>query len=348
MAPPGTGKFVIEEVHALWSETTNPKTGNKAFKVAPTNMTKAALMDVLGTCKQVIVTPKGPPLEYSSLLISAEEIGVFIPAYDMEFIAVLNKIWNCPGEHSETRRTGPVREIKIPFPQLNIIAGVQPGWMAATLPDEVWSTGLARRLLMVYSSEDKEVDLFEHAPDMRGLRKRLLAQLGHLSTLQGEFSYTPAAKAATQAWWGSKCAPVVDHPKLEGYSKTRKHHQLKLALVSAAARGAPHEVGEEDVERSIGWMVQAEALMPDIFRAMRGKSDDQIIDELHMFCIQHHAIQGRKPLNTSLLWNFLRSRVPSEKINKIIEATERSGLIDRMAGGDDFIPRPRFAPPGVL
>src|SRR5438067_5724999 len=39
VAPPGVGKFVIEEVRSLWTESCEPGTKIPAFHVAPDNMT---------------------------------------------------------------------------------------------------------------------------------------------------------------------------------------------------------------------------------------------------------------------------------------------------------------------
>src|SRR5215831_3135475 len=43
IAPPGTGKSVIDVISDFWRETVQPGTTTPAFKIAPTNMTRAAL-----------------------------------------------------------------------------------------------------------------------------------------------------------------------------------------------------------------------------------------------------------------------------------------------------------------
>lgn len=111
-------------------------------------------------------------------------------------------------------------------------------------------------------------------------------------------------------------------------------HALKLSLISAAAR-APEAmiVTEEDVKRGLSWLLDAEMRMPDIFRAMSGRGDAEIIEELHLFVIQTY-MRSKKSVPRSVVVNFLASQVPSEKVWKILEIAIASGKL-RIVG--DFI-----------
>jgi hypothetical protein len=347
VGPPAIGKYIIEDVNSLWREVVNPTTKTPILKVGPSNMTKASLMDELSASYATQIMPKGPPLEYSSLQLGTEEVGVFLPEFDMEFIGVMNKIWNNPPEHSETRRTGKVLKLSSPFPQINWLAGVQPGWMGMKLPMEVWTTGLARRLIMIYSAEEIEKDLFISTPDITSKRAKVLKKLKQYTDLTGEFQFNQEAIAKIRDWWKTKCSPQVDHPRLDGYNRTRKHHQLKLALVSAVARGSKYTIELPDVERSLDWLFEAEARMPDIFRAMKGNSDEQVMDELHIFAIARERMKPGKSIPSPLLWDFLRSRVPSDRIEKIIFACERAGMIERIAGTEEYKAKPRINGIGI-
>ena len=76
--------------------------------------------------------------------------------------------------------------------------------------------------------------------------------------------------------------------------------------------------------------------MPDVFREMIGKSDTQVIDELHYMMITEQGKLKGGALQTSVLWEFLRQRVPSEKIEKILLSAERSGVIFHPGGAADL------------
>src|ERR1700730_3238904 len=231
VAPPGVGKRIIDTVRDLWRETLEPGTKVPAFKLSPDSMTKASLMDALAKARQLSLVMPPPLTEYHSLLVTAEEFSVLLPAYDLEFIGVLNRVWNNPHSHSETRRTGMVKEINILYPQLNILGGVQPGWLASVFPEEAWSTGLASRLMMIYSSEVPEVDLFEDFIEDDELRPALLARLGKFSTMYGQLEWDPDARQTFREWHRARGASAPEHSKLLYYCNRRAEHLLKLIIV---------------------------------------------------------------------------------------------------------------------
>ena len=83
--------------------------------------------------------------------------------------------------------------------------------------------------------------------------------------------------------------------------------------------------------------------MPDIFRAMIGKSDKQVIDELYLFTMAAFARDKlRRGVDGAILRQFLQERIPHDKIETLIVSCERAGLLARVAGTPDtWMPRPR-------
>lgn len=342
VGPPGVGKYIIEDARDLWRETLEPGTKLRAFKVAPDSVTNASLMDALAKAKAIRLPAKGPPITYHSLIVAAEEIQVLLPSYDLQFIASLNSIFNNKPLHEESRRTGSVKELKIENPQLNILGGAQPAYFTATFPEEAWNTGLARRIIMIYSPELPIKDIFfepEIAPEAKA---ELLLKLARLSQLYGQMMWYPEAQEIMRAWHLAGGPPVPNHTKLTSYCQSRTLHSLKLSVVSAVARTGKLVIEPEDVRRAIEWLLDAEKVMPDIFRAMIGRSDAQVLEELHLFLMSSWVRAGQKAISGALIWNFLRERVPSDKIEKIILIGEKSGMIARFGGISDlWVPRPR-------
>ncbi len=342
VAPPGVGKFIIETVRELWTASCQPGTKIPAYRVAPDSMTKASLMDTLVKAKNIFLAPSGPPLISHSLLVAAEEFSVLMPTYDMEYIGSLNSIWCNKDLHEESRRTGSVRELKIEFPCLNILGGVQPSFLASTFPEEAWASGLARRLIMVYSSEAPYKELFYENTESAEIRGRLLARLTKLSTAYGQLGWTREAAEAIADWDRVGGPPVPQHSKLAHYNRSRTQLVLKLIIISVLARTPKLLIELVDVRRAIAWLVDAERLMPDIFREMIGKSDSQLLEELHLYAHSTYIKSGKKPIYGQSLWRFLGERAPSEKIERLIMVAERSNMIARVAGADDmWIPRPK-------
>lgn len=341
VAPPGVGKFIVEEVRAFWEETIEP-TGGLAFHTAPDSVTKASLMDALVKAKSIRLPIVGPPLIYHPLLIASEEFEVLLPSYDTEFISRLNRIWNNPSHHSETRRTGSVRELSIEFPQLNILAGAQPAYFVSHFPEEAWNTGLIRRIIMVYSGETPLKDVFAETPDRSRIRQQILLRLGHLSQLLGPMSWRAEAAEAIRAWHLASAPPTPTHSKLTNYVRSRTLFRIKLSMISAISRTGELTIHEIDTTRALSWLLEAESLMPDIFREMIGRSDSQIIEELHYFVHTTWAKGRQSPVGTASIIRFLGMRCPSEKVPHVFDLAEKMDVIARVAGTlDQWIPRPK-------
>ena len=75
---------------------------------------------------------------------------------------------------------------------------------------------------------------------------------------------------------------------------------------------------------------------------MMAKSDSELIQELHFSVWRLWATVApdkRKPIAEEAIYAFLSHRIPSERIAKIIEVAEKSGVLIHNAGGG-WTPRP--------
>lgn len=339
---PGVGKYIISDIHKLWRNTIEPGTNKAALHVADSNMTKASMLDSLNDAERSFLPPNGSPYEYHSMLIAAEEFGVFLSSYDLNFVAVLNDIYNAPETYSERRRHGPAREVTVNNPLINILGGVQPVWMNSVFPQEAWGMGLFSRLIMVYATSGEPTDPFEDG-QQKPIERRLLVQsINKLSQLFGELRWDVEAQKTIKEWHIKGGPPTPTHSKLEHYCRRRTLHVIKLCIISSVSRtGGVTMIEKSDVERAIGWLTEAEVLMPDIFRSMVGQSDHEVIEELYAHVLSLYGMSKRSPINERNLFTFLIRRVPSEKIPKILEAAERANMVVRIAGTDTYVPRDR-------
>jgi hypothetical protein len=343
VAPPGSGKFVINTVKTLWAETLELGSAERpAFRVAADSMTHASLIDDLLAAKCSRITPSGI-ITYHSLLAAPEEFEVLMPAYDPLFISRLNDLWNNKDSHRETRRHGPSRDVIITNPTLNILAGTTPAYFTAHFPDEAWNTGLIRRIIMVYSQEAPIKDIFLETPEQDALFELLKSRLSQVGNLFGEATLTEDARDAIRDWHMGGQEPKPTHSKLAYYCASRTHFILKLSLVSAVSRCGLPFISLVDAKRAFHWLFEVEALMPDIFRAMVGRSDAQVIEELWYFLHRLWNQNKQKPLLTRDIKSFLGSRLPSEKVPHVLQLAEGMDVIARVAGTEDlWVPRPKM------
>lgn len=329
---PGVGKSqAIAPVGDLWRLC-------KGVHVAPDNLTKAALIDAVDAASRRIIRSETEMVEYHSLAVASPEFGVLVPAHDLEFLNTLNHLYDNPPSYRENRRSMGDNQIDISNPQLNLLGGTQPAYLANLLPEEAWGMGFTARLLLVYSGEKKKVPLFR-MQEVRGGYKELVAGLTAFTKLFGKIEFDQEAQTLAEDWADAGCPPVPEHSKLENYVSRRIIHVLKLATISAVSAGNP-SVTAKDFTRARDWLLQAETAMPDIFREMVQRSDVQVIQELHFFAWQIY-IKEKRPVHETRLIHFLQNRVPSDKIMRIIEISEKAGIFERDAGSNAYRPRPK-------
>jgi hypothetical protein len=329
---PGSGKSqAIIPVARLWTAT-------KQIHVAPDNVTSAALVDSLAEADRKIITPDGL-VEYHSLAIACPELGVLIPQQDAAFMSIMNHLYDNPDAYREKRRTLN-RECDIIQPQITFLAGTQPGFMNELFPESAWTMGFTSRIIMVYSGETPHVRLFGGEKPSAAARIRLLETLTAMTELRGQFLFTDRAVRAITEWHDAGMPPVPDHSKLANYNPRRIIHVLKLCMISAVSRALELVITHEDVARALDWLLAAERTMPDVFRQMVGRSDQQVIQELHIFAWREYA-KARKPVHEALLYKFLSTQTDSGKIRSIMETAERSNMLMRVGGTATFMPKPR-------
>lgn len=334
VATPGKGKSVaIEQVRDLWMAVR--RDGRPGLQLAPDNVTKASLIDALADADTKIMNGTGM-IEYHSLLVPADEFGVFVSAHDLDFLSVINAVYDNRPYYREKRRTLN-REVDITNPQLNILAGTQPGFLGSLLPDEAWSMGFTSRLIMIYSGESQVVDLFGETPNKEKDFAHLVAGLDRIAALCGQMGWTQDAQTTITKWIDGGQSPVPKHSKLEHYVQRRILNVIKLSMISAISRGESIAIGQEDVIRATDWLLDAEKTMPDIFREMIRQSDNDVIQELHLFAWRVFAPK-KEPIHESKLIGFLQMRLPSNKVPLVLQLAVKSHLLEDIGGGM-FTPR---------
>lgn len=336
VAPPGVGKYVIEHVRELWREIKLPDSSLPAFHVGSDSVSKASLIDEMAQAKSVRLAPEGPPLVYHSLLVASEELAVLLPTFDPEFVANLNSLFNNRSSYTESRRTSIVKSVKFPNPCLNLLVGTQPAQMADRFPDNVWDTGIARRLIMIYAPSGPLLDIFTPRPQSGRIYQRLVQDLSLLASLFGVVKWEPSGFERLREWHLQGNPPRPSHSKLSNYLNSRTMFLVKLSMISACAARGELVVRESDVTRALGWLLEAEELMPGVFRAMLGKSDGQVIDEMYEYILALWKKDRTRAVIGASLRRFLVDRTPADRIEKLIEVAERSHIIVREAPGTDL------------
>lgn len=329
VGPPGVGKTVaISQTEALWRAVPD-------LRVSPTSVSKASLIDSLVDAKRHIIRPAAVPpfYEYHALLTVAGELGVFLPAYDNEFMNTLTSLYDNISDYEERKRSKDLR-LKIPYPQLNLLAGTTPSYLNSLMPEGAWDQGFTSRTLLIFSGERVIVDLFaENSGDAR-LWPDLVHDTKQIVKLFGKVSWEQDAANAMSAWHQAGGPPLPEHNKLLHYITRRTGHLLKLCIVASVSRGDDLVITLGDYQEALGWLIEAELYMGDIFKSMGSGGDSQAIEDTWYYVYTLFAKEGKKPISEHRIIHFLSQRVPAHSIARVLDTMVASNMLVVQSYGD--------------
>lgn len=342
VGPAGVGKSLLTNAaYTMLNEIRSPET---PLHIAPTSVTKASLIDRIADAERRIVKmDHNPPItSFNSLQVVANELGVFLPAWDGDFMSTLTDLWD-NGRYAETRRTSKIN-IDIPNTQLNLLSATTPAYLNSLLPEGAWEFGFMSRVINIYSGEETYTDIFAELDIDGTLYKNLLTDLRDIYNIWGEFTVTEDTKEAINAWARSGGRPYPDHPKLTHYKTRRLAHLLKLCIIASAATDSDRIITLEHYAEALDWLVEVESYMPDIFKALKMGGDARAIEECHHFAYVNW-IKHKQPVPEHLIFTFLSERVPAHSVQKIIDVMVATKLLTKqfMDGGQGYIPKVRAA-----
>jgi len=323
VGPSGVGKTrAIKPVAKMWREI-------DALSVSPNSLTKASLIDSLAECRRDIVNhARTPPLtQFNSLLCPITELDVLLKSYDTEFMSVLTDIYDVVPY--EERRRGKDLHIKIDRPQLNILGGTTPAALFRFMPDEGWEMGFASRTILIFSEEASQQPIFSgNIQGSERLYERLLHDLKLISAdaFFGQMVWDSKAIDRLEDWKRSGSRPEPTHPKLVSYNSRRVAHLLKLSMIASVSRGSDFKITEGDYEVALGWLIEAEMYMEDIFVAKTSGGDTKHIDDCVHFIIGLWR-KDQRPVPEQRVQRFLGQKVLSIHIRFVIDAMIASGRV---------------------
>lgn len=343
LGPAGIGKSLCTSLsYELLTSIRSPET---PIHVAPTSVTKASLADALNKAERRIVKlHENPPITaFNSLQVIANELGVFLPAWDGDFMSTLTDLWD-NGRYHETRRTSKI-EINIPKAQLNILSAATPAFLTSLLPEGAWEFGFMSRVINIYSGETAYTDIFAELDHDGALYKDLVADLSSIYNTWGEFQITDEVKLAINEWALRGFQPRPDHPKLTNYVTRRLAHLLKLCIIASASTSSERLITLEHYAEALDWMVEAESFMPDIFKALKVGGDARAIEECWHYAYQYF-MKKQEAVPEYLLVTFLGERVPAHSVDRILDVMIRAQLLSKKflnTGGTGYEPKVRSA-----
>jgi len=263
---------------------------------------------------------------FNAMLVPAAEFGLFLPKNDMEFLNVLNDVYDCNDIpiRDATQKHG-VRQVDRPC--MCLLAGTQPKYLSETLPETAYGMGFTRRIIMIYCGVQSKKELFGETTKTVELRNALIKDLISVAKLKGKFHWTPDAKEAAEDWHKHREEDEPKHSRLASYNTTRVIHCLKIAMVAAAASNNNMEVTLEDFMNAKNLLLEAERVMPEIFKEMVVSTDAVEMEEALEFVWKYTIKYDKSDIPESTLVNFLARRVPVTKVSYMLDLMIQANMI---------------------
>ena len=210
----------------------------------------------------------------TNCFIAPDEFGDFFGSTAvLEFLSTLGVLWDYPEEIYESRVKNS-QSVRIFAPTISMLSGNTPTTLATMIPPEAIGQGFFSRLLLIHSEKTDIKIPFPTPPD-----KTILADIiEHInkikSTVFGEASLTPEAKAMTEEIY--KTWPGVADVRFESYSNRRFTQLLKLCLIFSAARLST-QITAQDVIDANSLLSVTEFKMPKALGEFgKGKNSDVV------------------------------------------------------------------------
>jgi hypothetical protein len=321
VSPPGVGKSL------LVSFSEKVVRAVQDVHVAPSSVTTASLVDTLQLSVRKILHPSY--FQYNSLQVIMSEFQNFLPSYESSFMGMLTKLYDCE-LYEERRRTGKVQHIKIDHTQLSILAATTPSYLSQLLPEGAWDQGFTSRTIFVFCEAPEGVsEIFEEVEDFeysKQILEDLIVDLRGMLHLVGQVRWSIPAKKAIQKWVDEGCPPVPEHGRLLHYNTRRATQVLKLGLIATVARNNDMLVEPQDFDAALAWLLEAEAVMPDIFRQMTTTAESRSMEDARFYMKQMGNKLGG-PVPEHFLLGFLKDRIPSQNLAKVIEIMVKAKIL---------------------
>jgi hypothetical protein len=291
----------------------------EGYPIGPQSVSKASLVDALkASHRKVTNVALGISEEYNSMILFSDDWQVTMSEWNKELIAGLTTFYDVIASYSEMKRTTKI-DIKIKAPQLNILAGSTPSQLMSTMPEGSWEQGFTSRAMFIFSDD-------RHINDTAFGRKEkdpanLVHDLHVISSLWGQLGNSEEFITCVDNWRKAGMPPVPNHPRLLHYNSRRFVHLLKLCIVACVDRGEKLIITKDDFDKAIGWLVEAEYYMPNLFQAGSGNADAKAMEEiLHYLISKGTASDGE-------LMRYVTKIIPISSAWRVLETMERSQMI---------------------
>ena len=310
----------------------------------PDVVTWQKLVEDMAKANEMVYWPeKEVYLPMSCVTISSSEFGNLLDPTNRDMVDVLVSLWDGqPGAFKKSTKTSGNDQIENPW--INIIACTTPAWISGNFPEYMIGGGFTSRCLFVYAEEKRKLVAYPAdavPPNFDESRTKLVADLERISTMVGEFTLSPAAKAWGKDWYAKHYANPHKHLSQEqfgGYLARKQTHIHKLAMVLSAARSSQLVIQDETLIRAADLVNELELDMPKVFNKIGLNPMTKALSDLSEIVQRSGAIRREE------LYRRLTRQLTWFDFSKILQSAIEAGYVRLSQEGDVFTVHPGVIP----
>jgi hypothetical protein len=268
-----------------------------------------------------------PNKDHQSLTAISLELGSLLGSKSTEMVDFLVDIFDCnPDWDKQTVSRGME---KIENPWLNLIAATTTQWMGDNMSSTIVEGGFVGRTIFVFADVRKRIAFPELTEEQKRLRIALAHDLAHISSLKGQFVFTPDAKEAFRYWYEEVREDELNmDPRLAGYYERKHIYVLKLAMALRIAQEDSFELQEIDVKTALEYLRMTEPGMHKAFSAV-GKN----IHSTELMRIKDQIQASPRGMTYKQVLAANIHSADRETIDKLLASLEHMGEISIEKGG---------------
>jgi len=192
-----------------------------------------------------------PEKDQQSLTAISYELGTFFSANTADMVDLATDLYD--GNPDWDKQTIARGMEKITKPWFNFLSATTPQWLGDYLTATAVEGGFVSRSLFIYADKRKLSNPRPSPnPKLKELRRLLINDLTHISTLNGEFSFSEDAGQLYDEWYlDQRRFPQFPDPRVSGYYERKHIHVLKVAMCLSMSERDDRVIQPRDIETAL-------------------------------------------------------------------------------------------------
>jgi len=274
------------------------------IKFAPEAITRQQFFEELEAGSKTIQFSDGSILGYSSILVVAPELSVFMgDKKDLQRIADLCDMYD--GRDQFIYKTKHSGCNFIANPSVWLWGATTPAWIEDSMPYLAVGGGLASRVVFVYApGKAKAISLTDLEPFEPKLESQLIHDLTLIQEMKGSFQITPKGRETFKKWY------IEVHPKIMPtdrrllyFAERMPVMAIKLSMVISASQRDDMVITDQDILWSIRTLNE---LLPEMPMAFGGMGRNILGKQAQMV---REMIKENKEIPKFLIMKTLRNEI---------------------------------------